>query len=130
MGSSSFDQYGPETRFNDPDWLAWWLQSHYLLTPEHQVSVAERLLDVVYSSDCRDVLQGFIAGTIDAASPGIAGAVAPPSPEESIEEDESPLWLTTAKRLWNEQRTVVLIAGLLCVGYVVQGILGIWRLIA
>ncbi len=47
-------------RWSDPDWLAWWLESHYLLSMEEQVAVAQRIGMVVHSPDAHRVLAEYI----------------------------------------------------------------------
>lgn len=49
-----------ECRWSDPAWLAWWLESHYLLSMEDQVAVAQRIGMAVHSPDAHRVLAEYI----------------------------------------------------------------------
>jgi hypothetical protein len=49
-----------ECRWSDPVWLAWWLESHYLLSMEDQVAVALRIGMAVHSPDAHRVLAEYI----------------------------------------------------------------------
>jgi hypothetical protein len=49
-----------EMRFQDPDWLAWWLSTHYLLPPAMQMEIASVLGSTIHRPECKAVLDGFV----------------------------------------------------------------------
>lgn len=67
-GQTAMTAFGPSFDFHNPDWLAWWLSSHYMFSVEDQLALAERLRGVLNTQPCRDVLDGFIQSITDGYS--------------------------------------------------------------
>ncbi len=133
--------YG-EFRFNDPDWLLWWLQSHYLLPPGEQLAIAERIMTVVYAPESRQTLEGYILGLRDTHAQNALGHGTSHQSHEyplsghnqtddSDEQEvtEQPVWKNAWVAMLRDQPKIVLVGGLLLVIYALRGLQQVWGLI-
>lgn len=119
-------QFG-DYRFQDPAWLSWWLTSLYMLSPGEQVQVAQRLLQVVHARESREVLEGFIdyqMPDLDNGREVLRETEEGPTQRQAdtIEADDTPLWLRVLRRTWKNQRTAVILAGMVVGFYAWKGL--------
>lgn len=129
-----------EYRFQDPDWLRWWLDSLFMLHPSDQLLIASRLTKVIYAIESRDVLQEFIVLT-SAVLVHLGGgegseveipvpSVDPVEVEPSDEYADMPLWERTMRSAWINYPKPIIGAALVILTYGGIGVYSLYRFAA
>lgn len=136
IGANTTEEY----RFQDPDWLRWWLDSLFMLHPSDQLLIASRLTKVIYAIESRDVLQEFIvltsailvhmggdeASEVEVSVP----SVDPVEIEASDEYADMPLWERTMRSAWINYPKPIIGAALVILTYGGIGVYSLYRFIA
>lgn len=122
--------HGGQMAFHDPEWLSWWLSTHYMLTPEQQVQMANHLLQTIFNPDSREVLLGFIAytenqyGLNEIQKPEV---LALPELQKPIERDLS--YFGIFRSAFGKYRMMYYMAFVMACFYAVKGVFAIASLI-
>ena len=133
----------PSFDFHDPEFVRWWLQSHYLLPMNDQIALAETLRDRISLVAVQDAIDEFLDERVD----GVAefevlepiqveqrAGQAMGAGEELRSMAMTDVAVASVRRLWYERRPLMLIfiavvmlfavRGLLALGHLARGILG------
>lgn len=115
--------------------MAWWLTSLYMLEPQDQLHVAERLLQVIHSRESREVLIGFIQ--VLRQSDEVPMGPIEVEVDEIIDEDahikstdrEPGLWLKVVRSAWNRYPIPMVGAGFVLVFYAWNGLKTVFTIV-
>lgn len=111
--------------FHEPEFAIWWLRSHFLLSIDDQIAVAENLRRVVAVPEVHEVIDQYILsiGRLDhedkmtddgsASSRDVDFAPMPKSPIEAA--------TLGAIKVWNERRGLCYLLGVIILGYAARG---------
>lgn len=116
------NEYPLDVRFQDPEWLAWWLSTHFLLSRGEQVAIARSLLGSLHSNECQNILHGFIDHLHVVEEPSEDPL------EEVVETSSSVLW-RAAGRVLREYKMLSLAFALLLAFYAWRGVTALMNLI-
>lgn len=121
--------------FHDPDFVKWWLQSLYLVSPVEQVGIAKAVSERIQVPAVKAVCVEFAAGfdLPEAETVVVDGPVAQPA----LEFDPSADRLTQASQvatakfaeLWSANRKLIIVAGIGIIFFVGKGLATLWTLL-
>lgn len=122
--------------FHDPTFVRWWLESHYLLPVNDQIAIAMTVRERVAVPAVHDEIDDFLAERVHEEEPDVLE----PLPREvgtgqhgsagdtSRSQGAWDVVVSSVRRLWDEQRSLVLLFIVIVGIFVARGLMAVAHL--